>query len=428
MNNKILKGILVLTLVFSCTFLALAAEEKVTLRFAWWGSQSRHDMTLKVIELFEEKYPNIDVQPEFTGWGGYFDRINTQMAGGNLPDVLQHVRKNMSGYIKNQNLLDLTPYVEDGTLDTSNIPDSLVAMGEINGRQYGMATGVNAPAVIYDKELFDKAGVAYPKPDRTWEDEIELIKELSSKLGMLGAAQLAAQGDMGGFTVYIRQMGGTLYNEDGSALGYDDDQIFVDFMNMALELLDTGAVWDAPTRAEHDGDGPELDPLATGDAPLSPLRWSNQLASVVNAAGKMLEVTTMPAAKNQVAEGRFMKPAMLWTIGATTEHPKEAITFINFLIHDVEAGKIMGTDRGVPTESKVKAALAANASEIDQAVFDYIDLAANYSGSALSLQPPAHQEIVQAYEDVYWKVIYKQITPEEGAKEFRAATEDILAQ
>jgi len=426
MNNKIFKIFLVLSLFVSLTVGVLAAD-KVTLRFAWWGSQSRHDMTMQVIELFEAKYPNIDIQPEFTGWGGYWDRLNTQMAGGNIPDVIQHVRKNMSGYIKNNNLLDLTPYLEDGSLDTSNIPDSLVAMGEINGKQYGMATGVNAPAVYYDKELFDKAGIAYPAPDRTWKEEIALIKELSDKLGIYGAAGLTSQTDMGGFTVYLRQFGGTLYNQDGTALGYDDDQVYVDFMNMTLDALDSGAVMSAPERSETADTGVEQDPITRQEAAMATIYWSNQLSALTNSAGKMLGITTMPAAENQVVEGRFMKPAMLWTAAAETEHPEEAITFINFLIHDVEAGKIMGTDRGVPTESKVKAALAANATEIDQVVFDYIDLASNHSGAALSLQPPAHQEVVGAYEEVYWKVIYKQISPEEAAKEFRTKATAILS-
>ncbi|QTL97295.1 extracellular solute-binding protein [Iocasia frigidifontis] len=425
MTKKILVSCLVLLLVLSCT-IGVAAE-KVTLRFSWWGSQDRHDRTMKVIELFEEKYPDIDIQPEFTGWSGYWDRINTQMAGGNLPDIVQHVRKYISGYVKNENLLNLTPYLKDGTLDTSNIPDSLVAMGNINGRQYGVATGVNAPAVYYDKGLFKKAGISYPSPDRTWQDEVALIKKLHDKLGILGSANLTSQTDVGGFTVWVRQHGGALYNEDGTALGYDDDQIYIDFMEMTLDVLDSGAVWSAPERAENADTGVEQDPITRQEAAMATIYWSNQLGALVNSSGKMLGITTMPKLDNQLAEGRFLKPAMLLTVSANTEHPKEAITFLNFWLHDIEAGKILGTDRGVPTESKVKAVLKEDASEIDQAVFDYIDLAAANAGEALAAQPPAYQEVVAAYEDVYWKVIYKQITPEEGAKEFREKANSILA-
>ena len=426
MNNRFLRSCLVLVLILSFTCGAVAAE-KVTLRFSWWGSQDRHDRTLKVIELFEEEYPNIDIQPEFTGWSGYWDRINTQMAGDNLPDIVQHVRKYMSGYVKNENLLDLTPYLKNGTLNTRNIPESLVAMGNINGRQYGMATGVNAPAVYYDKELFDKAGIAYPTADRTWQDEVKLIKKLHEKLGILGAANLTSQADVGGFTVWVRQHGGSLYNEEGTALGYDDDQIYVDFMKMTLDVLDSGAVWSAPERLENADSGVEQDPITRQEAAMATIYWSNQLGALENASGKILGMTTMPTAEDQVAEGRFLKPAMLLTISANTEHPEEAIKFLNFWLHDIEAGMILGTDRGVPTEGKVKAVLKANAGPTDQAVFDYIDLAAANAGKALAAQPPAYQEVVQVYEDVYWKVIYKQITPEEGAKEFREKANSILA-
>lgn len=426
MKRKIIIFGLVLVLVLSISSLTFA--EKVTLRMSWWGSQDRHDRTLKVIELFEEKYPDIDIQPEFTGWGGYWDRINTQMAGNNLPDIVQHVRKYISGYVKNENLLDLTPYLENGTLDTTNIPDSLVAMGNVNGRQYGMATGVNAPAVYYDKELFDKAGVDYPTVDRTWQDEIRIIKEIHNKLGILGAAGLTSQEDVGGFVVWVRQHGAKFYNEEGTALGYEDDQLYVDFMEMALDLLDSGAVWSASQRQENSNTGVEQDPITRQEAAMATVYWSNQLGALENASGKILGMVPMPTAEDQVTEGRFLKPAMLLTISANTEHPEEAIKFLNFWLHDIEAGKVLGTDRGVPTDSKVKAVLKENATPVDQAVFDYIDVAAANAGEALAAQPPAYQEVVAAYEEVYWKVIYKQITPEEGAKEFREKANNILAQ
>ena len=39
---------------------------QVELRVAWWGSQDRHDRTIKAIELFQKKYPNIKVGTEGT--------------------------------------------------------------------------------------------------------------------------------------------------------------------------------------------------------------------------------------------------------------------------------------------------------------------------------------------------------------------------
>ena len=53
----------------------------VELRVAWWGSQDRHNRTIKAIELFQKKYPNIKVTYEFAGWGDYWTKMTTQAAG-----------------------------------------------------------------------------------------------------------------------------------------------------------------------------------------------------------------------------------------------------------------------------------------------------------------------------------------------------------
>ncbi|MFP4198399.1 MAG: ABC transporter substrate-binding protein [Halanaerobium sp.] len=426
-NKKGLALVLILTFVLSLslTSAAMAQDEEVTLRFSWWGSQSRHDRYLEVIEMFEEEYPNINIEPEYTGWSGYFDRLNTQAAGDNLPDVMQSVRKMMSGYIENDQLLELDKYIEDGTLDTENIDDSYLEMGRAYDKQMALATGVNAPAVYYDRDDFDEAGVDYPTADDTWEDRAEMLKDLHEELGILGAATPTAQQDTGGFIVYLRQHGAELFSEDGSELGYDDDQLFVDFMNYDLELIESGAVQDAMQRQES-ANAIEQDPVATGDAAMATNYWSNQLAAISNGAGKLLGVSTFPKAEDQKAEGRYMKPAMVQTIAANTEHPEEALTFVNYLINNVDAGKVFGTDLGVPTNSEVRDTLLEDAGEEDQAVFDFIDEAAENSGDVIPLQPPAYEEVVEAYEEVYWEVIYGQITPEEGAEMFREDATKLL--
>ena len=52
----------------------------VELRVAWWGSQDRHNRTIKAIELFQKKYPNIKVTYEFVGWNDYWTKMTTQAA------------------------------------------------------------------------------------------------------------------------------------------------------------------------------------------------------------------------------------------------------------------------------------------------------------------------------------------------------------
>ena len=57
------------------------SSEQKELRFLWWGSQRRNDLTLDAISVFEEKNPDIKISPEYTSYETYFDKLTTQVAG-----------------------------------------------------------------------------------------------------------------------------------------------------------------------------------------------------------------------------------------------------------------------------------------------------------------------------------------------------------
>nr|HML49118.1 carbohydrate ABC transporter substrate-binding protein [Clostridia bacterium] len=68
--KKALSLVLALLLLLSAT-VALAElnpEEKVELRFAWWGAQLRHDITQQMIDKYTELHPNVTIIPEFYDW------------------------------------------------------------------------------------------------------------------------------------------------------------------------------------------------------------------------------------------------------------------------------------------------------------------------------------------------------------------------
>jgi multiple sugar transport system substrate-binding protein len=123
-----------------------------------------------------------------------------------------------------------------------------------------------------------------------------------------------------------------------------------------------------------------------------------------------------------------MKPAMVMTVAKSTEHPEEVMTFLNFWFNNIEAGKVIGTDRGVPTNSEVRKALKADADKYDQAVFDFIEVAAENAGPVLPLQPPAFSEVTTAFADQYWEVIYGMKTPAEAAADFREEATKLLSR
>ncbi len=54
-------------------------KEPVTIRFSWWGGDSRNQATVEVIEQFEKEYPWITVEAEYGGNDGYHDKLATEL-------------------------------------------------------------------------------------------------------------------------------------------------------------------------------------------------------------------------------------------------------------------------------------------------------------------------------------------------------------
>ena len=38
-------------------------------------------------DMYEELNPNVTIEREFAGWGPYWEKLATQVAGGNAPDM-----------------------------------------------------------------------------------------------------------------------------------------------------------------------------------------------------------------------------------------------------------------------------------------------------------------------------------------------------
>lgn len=394
--------------------------EQVTLRMTWWGSQSRHDQTQEIIELFEEQNPDIKINSEFTGWDGYFEKMAAAAAGNNLPDIMQqNFGEYLNQYADKELLADLTPFIDNGTIDLDGVSDTVIESGTQGGKVLGIPTGTNALTAIYNKTMLEEAGVDIPDHNWTWDEHDEIARKVHEETGEFGTRSL----DPGNiFEYYLRQNGYKLFNEDGTDLGYDDDQILVDYFKMGMNLIDDGVAPGPDVIQQIQGLEDEL--IVHGKSPFD-FRWSNQLNAIASAApDQEFDMTLLPGEDSK--QGMYLKPAMLWSISESSEHKEEAARFINFFVNTLEVYEIAGSDRGVPIKSDIRDALSADLDEINQKVFDYIDLVTDNSSPIDSNFPAVASEVIAALEDVDELVKYGEISPEDGAAQFREEATSIL--
>ena len=152
-----------------------------SLTMAWWGNQVRNERTQQALDAYKEE-SGITVSGQFYQWGDYWSKMATSAAGKKMPDVIQMDMSYIQQYVDKGQLLDLTPYIEDGTLDTSNISEDIVNMGKVGDGIYGIAAGTSASCMFYNKTLLDELGITI-NDNMTLDEFIDISKQVYEETG-----------------------------------------------------------------------------------------------------------------------------------------------------------------------------------------------------------------------------------------------------
>lgn len=393
-----------------------AEDKPVTLRMTWWGSQPRHDYTLKVIEMYEAQHPNVTIEPEFANFDDYWKKLAPQAAANELPDIIQMDISYLSQYGEKGQLEDLTPYLSN-IINVADISDNAVSGGKVGDKLYGFNAGVNVVNFQYDPALLSKLGVDKLDPDWTWDDYVTLAKKAKAA-GLYFDTGMRPEVFFG---YYLRTMGQHLYNAEGTGLGYEDDQLFVDFFGKLADLVHSGAVPNPDYMAQVKG--VEDDPVVKGKS-VGIWQWTNQFVALQQVAARPLEMQHMPGPDREA--GLYLKPSMYLSVSKNSKHKEEAAKFIDFFVNDIEANKLIKGERGVPVSSKVKEALKPMLEPAQVQVFDYVAWAETNSTPVDPPDPVGSAEIINIFKTYSEQMAFDQIKPEEAAKRFREEANAVL--
>lgn len=396
--------------------------DKTKIRITWWGGQSRHDYTQQLLDLYTEKNPDVEFEAVPSGWDGYFDKMSTQAASGSMPDLVQMDYLYISTYAKNNTIADLNEYINSGTIDVSNIDEKLLKSGEIDGKMAGMVISSSALAVGYNPDVLGET----PADDWTWSDFIAKNKAVSdSKKSPSALVGSGVTGDTNLFNYWVRQHGESLFNEDGTGLGYKDDAVAADFFKMWKDMMDDNVAPDPDEEAQIQTLGQEAGPVVTGDA-ATIFEWNNYAAKL-NSVNDKLKVT-LPPVDDAGNSGLWIKPGMFFSIAENSEVKEECAKFINWFINSEEANDIIMAERGTPVSSKIREYMINSGKLNDQQIemFEYIDKAAEVSGDTPAPDPTGISEVNEAFARAGSSVFYGQASPEEAAESFRKEAESIL--
>lgn len=415
---------LLMTVLMLCTVvmpIAASADEPTTLTILWWGSQTRHDLTTAMIEKFMEKNPDIKVEMEFTDWGGYWSKLSAQVAGGLTPDIFQMDYAYLAQYAENGVLAPLDEYMASGALDVTNVSENILNSGKIGDHIYAMSTGTNAPVMLYRKDLVAACGVELPL-DPTLSEYIAVSKAVYETSGMRDT--WIVDGSADNLRFRLRSRGMNLYNDDASALGFDDPAILVELWQTALTAQEEGY-----------GMAPGEETAVTAFNSLVTDTWaryqnSNELQAYIDATGAEIGMVAIPDIDGATASAEYLKPSMFWCMSDKCENKDAAIRFINFFTNDPDCFDIVGIDRAIPVSSAMREHVASSMDEVGKSVSEIIDYFSEEGNASPLMQadPSCHQEIAELLGQYTEEVRYGMVSDLEAtAIQFMDEANQILA-
>jgi multiple sugar transport system substrate-binding protein len=196
----------------SATRATTGADGKTTVRYFTFSAAPDHLKDLDTIEkAFEKENPKVDVVVETAPFEEYFTKLQTSIAGGTAPDAFELNYENFGTYASAGSLLDLGTVAGDG--DTSVYAQESLNAFKRDGKQYAVPASFSTVVLFYNKDLFEKAGVAPPTADWTWADEQAAAAKLTDrKKGVYGDFQPVQFFE---FYKTLKQAGGEFLSADG---------------------------------------------------------------------------------------------------------------------------------------------------------------------------------------------------------------------
>ncbi len=401
---------------------ALAAED-VQLRMSWWGGQDRARRTNAALRLFESSHPGVHILGESVGWGDYWPKLATLVAGGNGPDIIQQDYRFLAEYARRGALLPLDGFMPK-PLDLADFAPGAEDAGRVDGKLYGVSLGLNSTATIYDAELL--GSLKLPEPDYRWSwDE---FARLAVEIGQASKGSVAGTGNHGGFEpafeVYVRQRGKALYTADGKLAFAPED---------AAEWF---AFWDKLRRAGGTVT-PNVQALDKGSVDTSPLTLkkaaivmshSNLLLAYQSVNKHRLGITMNPWGAPGTRPGQYLKQAMMASAYAKTKSPELAAAVIDFLIRDPAAIAVLEIERGVPAAAAAREAVAGKLDDVDRRQLDYITLARDHMSPLPPTPPKGAGEIEDALTRTNDAVSFERLAVKDAARQFCDEARQILTR
>ncbi len=310
---------------------AFAAElrKSTHLTFSSWGSPDEQTTIHKVLSVFQQRNKSITVGTQLASFSDYFTKYNADVAAHSTADV--QFLTFVPGYAQKGALYELHGLLRKyHTSLPSGYTKAQLELFAYKSGVYGVPRDNDTKVIFYNKALFQKAGVPFPKSSWTYDDLRSIAQKLTVRQGNR-VSQYGYAFETGQWRLYIWQHGSELFDSDQhpTTVTFDNARAAAGIQFMG-DLINVDKVTPAPTQLV---DSTQIGPLFTGGQVAMAFGNHALVPALVATSGLQWDVVGMPHFTGyktvNVAGGAG------YCIGRWTKNPAAALHLWQFMTGSV---------------------------------------------------------------------------------------------
>lgn len=307
-----------------------AAKDPVTVTIwvgSWW-----QDIIPKITEAFEKEHPGIKLKMEALPINGYLEKAIAASLGGNAPDLLD-LDATMIASMAGRDMLE-TWDDEIKTLDSADFNAGIWKSSMLNGKMYALPHRGGSQVYVYNKTMFDAAGVPYPTENWTHRDMLEMAQKITVPGQKYGIGIAASSSDPSNVMTSFAPV---LWAHGGDFLNSSNTEAVIN----SPESVQGIAFWaELHTKHKVTPDG-SVSFTLTKD--VVPMFVNNQIALMPGNSNTVDELKKHPDLKwgTQLAPDKVGRGGgWAFTLPTGAKHKEEARTFAMWFIRPENLGKL----------------------------------------------------------------------------------------
>jgi multiple sugar transport system substrate-binding protein len=353
---------------------AARAAESAHIRFGGYvESQEQLKHTIAVLKAYSDKHPGVEIVPEFTNFSAFTDKLATEAAGGNAPDMFSVNVDLLYEYAKRGVATALDSY-NPKPLDLSDYLPGAIKGASMGGHLYAIPNDAIGPSLYMNTVVLKDAGVTVPDQMWTWDALADMALAISKAKGPRFWGLSDAGANYIPCDIFLRGMGKSMFTPDHK------------FGFAPKDLAEWFAYWDKLRKAGGipPGDvaalGGSGDPSATDIVNGRSAMYIELTDSFVGVQALLKDKLVLHMMPNgfkgdTLTQHHYTYAGNSTAVWSKSKNPDTIIDIIKFMHSDPEGSKIYYTDSGmIPASKAARDVVVAQGGPAVKEIADYLEL------------------------------------------------------